>query len=53
MTTDFTEQGLERLICTALAGHPCDPPPTFTQPHPPVSADSLSIRGGLTRDPPA
>ncbi len=26
MVTDFTEQGLERLICTALAGHPCDPP---------------------------
>ena len=27
MVTDTTEQGLERLICTALAGHPCDPPP--------------------------
>ena len=26
MTTDFTERSLERLICTALAGHPCDPP---------------------------
>ena len=26
MTTDTSEQGLERLICTALAGHPCDPP---------------------------
>ncbi len=26
MVTDTTEQGLERLICTALAGHPCDPP---------------------------
>ncbi|MEA3291605.1 MAG: DEAD/DEAH box helicase family protein, partial [Pseudomonadota bacterium] len=25
MTTDTTERGLERLICTALAGHPCDP----------------------------
>ena len=24
--TDTTERGLERLICTALAGHPCDPP---------------------------
>ncbi|MBX7244623.1 MAG: type I restriction endonuclease subunit R [Candidatus Sumerlaeaceae bacterium] len=23
--TDTTERGLERLICTALAGHPCDP----------------------------
>ena len=26
MATDTTEQGLERLICTALTGHPCDPP---------------------------
>ena len=28
MTTDTSEQGLERLICTALAGHPCDPSST-------------------------
>ena len=27
MTTDLTERGLERLICEALAGDPCDPPP--------------------------
>ena len=26
MTTDTSERGLERLICTALAGHPCEPP---------------------------
>ena len=26
MTTDTSERGLERLICTALTGHPCDPP---------------------------
>ena len=26
MSTDTSERGLERLICTALAGHPCDPP---------------------------
>ncbi len=26
MTTDTTERGLEALICTALAGHPCEPP---------------------------
>ena len=24
MTTDTTERGLERLICTALTGAPCD-----------------------------
>ena len=26
-TTDTSEKGLERLMCTALAGHPCDPLP--------------------------
>lgn len=26
MTTDTSEEGLERLICTALTGAPCDPP---------------------------
>ena len=26
MTTDTSEKGLERLICTTLTGHPCDPP---------------------------
>ena len=26
MPTDTSEQGLERLICMALAGDPCDPP---------------------------
>ena len=24
-TTDTSERGLERLLCTALTGHPCDP----------------------------
>ena len=26
MITNTSERGLERLICTALTGHPCDPP---------------------------
>ncbi len=26
MATDTSEYGLERLICNALAGHPCEPP---------------------------
>ena len=30
MTTDTTERGLERLICSALTGDPCDPPTTGT-----------------------
>ena len=28
MTTDTSERGLERLICTAMTGNPCDPTPT-------------------------
>ena len=34
MRTDTSERGLERLICTALTGHPCDPPagPTVGDP---------------------
>ena len=30
MTTDTSERGLERLICTALTGRPCDPPAAGT-----------------------
>ena len=30
MTSDTSERGLERLICTALSGHPCEPPKTAT-----------------------
>ena len=30
MATDTSERGLERLICTALTGHPCDPPKAGT-----------------------
>ena len=29
MTTDTSERGLERLICTALTGLPCDPTPEY------------------------
>jgi len=31
MSTDMTERGLERLICTALAGGPCEPPAVATR----------------------
>ncbi len=34
MTTDTSERGLERLICTALAGDPCDPPKQATEGEP-------------------
>ena len=30
MTTDTSERGLERLICKALTGDPCDPPSSGT-----------------------
>ena len=35
VTTDTSERGLERLICTALAGHACDPPQAgqVSEPH--------------------
>ena len=33
MTSDTSERGLERLICTALTGHPCDPPQPGVEMH--------------------
>ncbi len=36
MTTDTSELGLERLICTALAGQPCEPPREGTVGEPPA-----------------
>ena len=41
MTTDTSERGLERLICTALAGDPCEPPRGSTV------AESSPPRGGV------
>ena len=32
MKTDTSERGLERLICTAMTGHPCDPAPSGQAP---------------------
>ena len=45
MTTDTSEKGLERLICTALTGHPCDPPSISSGPSTP-SAIPGDARGG-------
>lgn len=36
MSTDTSERGLERLICAALTGHPCDPPKEGTVGEPSV-----------------
>jgi len=45
MTTDTSEKGLERLICTALTGHPCDPASVSSGP-PPSSGAPGDARGG-------
>ena len=37
MSTDTTERGLERLICTALTGHPCDRPRAGVVVEPPAA----------------
>ena len=46
MATDTSEQGLERLICTALAGHPCEPPTAKTVGEPAVGYGGAGWSGG-------
>ncbi len=46
MTADTSEQGLERLICTALTGHPCDPPAAASSSEPPVGYGGVGWSGG-------
>ena len=50
MTTDTSERGLERLICTALAGHPCEPPATGTVAEPPAGYGGVGWSGGNFHD---
>ena len=51
MTTDTSERGLERLICTALAGHPCEPPPAAnTSGEPSASYGGRGWSGGSHHD---
>ena len=50
MTTDTSERGLERLICTALAGHPCDPPLGPTVGEPPAHYGGVGWAGGNFHD---
>ena len=49
-TTDTSERGLERLICRALAGHPCDPPPGPTAGEPPAGYAGAGWAGGNFHD---
>jgi hypothetical protein len=50
MTTDTTERGLERLICTALTGHPCDPAKPDWVGKPPTAYGGLGWIGGTAQD---
>jgi type I restriction enzyme R subunit len=50
MTTDTTERGLERLICTALTGHPCNPAKPDWVGKPPTAYGGLGWIGGTARD---
>ena len=50
MATDTTERGLERLICTGLAGHPCDPPAEGTIADPPAGYGGVGWSGGNFHD---
>ena len=50
MTTDTTERALERLICTALAGHPCEPPAEGAVADPPAGYGGVGWSGGNFHD---
>ena len=50
MYSDVSERGLERLICTALAGHPCDPPAVGTVADPPAGYGGVGWSGGNFHD---
>ena len=50
MPTDTSERGLERLICTALTGHPCDPPLGPTIGEPPARYAGVGWAGGNHHD---
>ena len=48
--TDTSERGLERLICTALAGHPCDPRKKGRAAEAPAGYGSVGWIGGSPHD---
>ena len=50
MTTDTSERGLERLICTALTGHACDPPKEATVGEPPSGYGGVGWSCGYPHD---
>ena len=50
MTTDTSERGLERLICQALTGHPCEPPAAGTVAEPPAGYGGVGWLCGNPQD---
>ena len=50
MSTDTSERGLERLICTALTNHPCDPPKAGTVGEPPAGYGGVGWSCGNPHD---
>ena len=50
MNIDTSERGLERLICSALAGHPCDPPAEGAVADPPAGYGGVGWSGGSFHD---
>ncbi len=50
MTTDTSERELERLICTVLTGHPCDPPKEGTVGEPAVGYGGVGWGCGNPHD---
>jgi len=50
MTTDTSEQGLEKLICTALAGYPCDPPKKGVIAEPQIGYGGMGWSAGNPHD---
>jgi len=50
VTTDTSERGLEGLICTVLAGHPCDPPKQGTVGEPVAGYGGVGWSAGNPQD---
>ncbi|MCE2438131.1 MAG: type I restriction endonuclease subunit R [Candidatus Latescibacteria bacterium] len=48
--SDTTERGLERLICTAMTGHACEPPAAGTVGEPPVGYGGVGWSCGNPHD---
>ena len=50
MNTDTSERGLERLVCTTLSGHPCEPPASGTVAEPSVGYGGVGWSCGDAHD---